>query len=58
MKKLTPLTVTMLVLVIGMGFLVAGVYLLAGMGWALLVVSLPFLASAGVLIRGMTSVRN
>lgn len=58
MKKPSPFTVTMLVLVIGMGFLVSGVYLLAGLGWALLVLALPFLASAGILIRGMTRVGN
>lgn len=56
MKKPSPFAVTMLVLVIGMGFLIAGVYLLAGLGWSLLVLSLPFLASAGVLIRGMLRV--
>lgn len=56
--NLKPLTVTLLVLVIGMALLVAGVYLLAGLGWSLLVLSLPFLASAGILIRGMTRVGN
>lgn len=58
MKKLSPIAVTLLLLVVGMGFLVAGVYLLAGLGWALLVVAVPFLASAGILIRGLTSVVN
>ena len=56
MKKLSPFVVTMILLVIGMGFLAVGVYLLAGLGWALLVLALPFLGSAGVLIRGLTRV--
>lgn len=54
MKKLSPLAVTMSLLVVGMSLLVAGVGLLAGPGYALVVLSVPFLAAAGVLIRGLT----
>lgn len=56
--KLKPFTVTLLVLVIGIVLFVGGVFLLAGLGWSLLVLSLPFLASAGILIRGMIRVGN
>ena len=54
MKKLSPFAVTMLLLAVGMLLLVGGVYLLAGLGFALLVLSSPFLAAAGILIRGLT----
>jgi hypothetical protein len=38
---------------IGSGLVVSGVYLLLGMGWALLAAAVPFLAAAAILTRGI-----
>ena len=38
---------------IGIALAVAGVYMLAGMGWALIASSVPFLLLAKILIRGL-----
>jgi len=56
LKLLSPFAVTILLLTIGMLLLVTGVYLLAGLGFALLVLSVPFLGASAVLIRGLARV--
>jgi hypothetical protein len=38
---------------IASGLAVAAVYVLAGMGWALLAGAVPFLVAAGVIMRGL-----
>ncbi len=40
----------------GTGMAVAGVYLLAGLGWALLAAAAPLLLLAAVLMRGLLRV--
>jgi hypothetical protein len=51
-----PFVITLLLLVIGMGLLASGVFLIFGAGPALVVLSAPFLFAGGVLVRGMTRV--
>ena len=50
---LTPHAVATLALLSGIGLAVAGVYVLAGTGWALLAGALPLLLLSAVLIRGL-----
>jgi hypothetical protein len=52
----TPQAITPLVLLTGIGLAVAGVYVLAGVGWALIAGSAPLLLLAAVLIRGLLRV--
>lgn len=53
MNFLNPIAVAVLVLLVGTGLAVAGVYLLAGPGWALIAGALPFLVFALVIFRGV-----
>lgn len=45
--------ITCLALFCGVGLGVGGIYLLAGLGWAMLAASVPFLIVFGVLLRGL-----
>lgn len=47
-----PVTLALLV-TIGSGLVVAGVYELTGAGWALITAAAPFLLIAGVIVRGL-----
>lgn len=49
----SPPVIASLALVSGLGLAVAGVYVLAGVGWALLAGAAPLLLLAAVLIRGL-----
>lgn len=51
-----PFLAVVAVLAVGIGLLCAGIYLVAGLGWSLIAGSIPFLAAAFVLIRGLSSV--
>ena len=44
----------LMLLMVGMGMIAGGVFLLAGLGWALVVGALPFIAAGGVLLRGLS----
>lgn len=48
-----PWVVCVLSFIVGAALLVAGVYVLAGFGWALLVSSIPALAVGYVTLRGL-----
>ncbi|SMP71907.1 hypothetical protein [Noviherbaspirillum suwonense] len=54
MKSLPPYAFGLLALVLGWLLLGAGVFLLAGLGWALLCASVPFIGFALVIFRGLT----
>lgn len=49
----TPQAIAPISLLAGVGLSVAGVYVLAGIGWALLAGAFPFLLLSVVLIRGL-----
>lgn len=49
-----PVVVFVLVVIAGTGLACAGIFLLYGAGWALLVGAVPFLLLAAVLARGLT----
>ena len=51
----SPHTVAAASLLAGLGLGVAGVYVLAGTGWALLAGAVPLLLLAVVLIRGLNA---
>lgn len=51
---LSPVTVALVCMLTGIGMLVAGVYVLLGLGAALLAGAVPFLLLGGILIRGVT----
>jgi hypothetical protein len=53
--KLTAAHVVFLLLLIGAAQLVAGVYLLAGIGWAVIALSIATIAFAAILSRGLTA---
>ena len=53
MKHITPQAIALLALLFGMGLVVAGVYLLAGLGWSLIAGSVPLWALAFVIQRGL-----
>jgi hypothetical protein len=53
--KLTAAHVVLLLLLIGGGQLVAGVYLLAGIGWAVVAMSIVTIAFAAILSRGLSA---
>ena len=53
MKHITPQAVALLALLAGMGLVIAGVYLLAGLGWSLIAGAVPLLALAFVIQRGL-----
>lgn len=53
MKKISPRAVAVLALLIGLGLLVSGVFVLAGLGWALLAGAMPFFGFAGLIFRGL-----
>lgn len=52
----SPANIAVASAVAGIGLAVAGVYLLAGLGWALLVAAAPPLLLAAVLMRGLLRV--
>jgi len=49
----SPPVVVALLLLCGVGCAVAGVYLLAGAGWALIAGAVPLLLSGFILLRGL-----
>lgn len=53
--KLTAVHVVLLLLLIGAGQLVAGVYLLAGIGWAAIALGVSTIAFAIILSRGLSA---
>jgi len=53
MKSVPPYAVGLLALVLGWLMLSAGVYELAGRGWALICASVPFVFLAVVIFRGL-----
>lgn len=53
--KLTAAHIVLALLLIGAGQMVAGVYLLAGIGWAVVATSLATIAFAIILSRGMNA---
>lgn len=53
MKHLTPPLLALLALLTGCGMAVSGVYLLAGIGWALLAAAVPLLLFAMIILRGL-----
>lgn len=53
MKKIPPPAVASVALLTGIGLLVSGVFVLAGLGWALLAAAVPFFTLAGVIFRGL-----
>lgn len=53
--KLNAALVVLLLLLIGAAQLVAGVYLLAGIGWAVIATSFATIAFAIILSRGMNA---
>lgn len=52
-----PILIMIFAAVIGVSMVAAGVYVLAGIGWALLVGAVPFLALSAVLMRGLTGAK-
>lgn len=56
LPKITPARVACLSFAFGVGLTVAGVYVLAGTGWALIAGAAPLLLVAAVLIRGLLHV--
>lgn len=53
MTIFTPGTVALLSLVLGAGLAVAGIYLLAGLGWSLIGGAVPMLLLSLVILRGL-----
>lgn len=51
----TALTLFVLAVLCGLGLAVAGVYLLAGLGWSLIAGSVGMLAIAGFIRQGLIS---
>jgi hypothetical protein len=54
MKLNLPIALAVVTLLSGIGLAVGGVYLLAGLGWALIAAAVPFALLSSVLIRGLT----
>ncbi len=52
-----PIVIAAICAVTGIGMAVAGVYVLAGIGWALLAAAAPMLMLAAVLTRGLLRVQ-
>jgi hypothetical protein len=50
---MTPVQLAWLSAVTGIVLAVAGIYILAGIGWTLLAVAVPCLATSVILIRGL-----
>lgn len=50
---ITPPLLALLALLAGSGLAVAGVYLLAGTGWALIAGAVPLLLLAATILRGL-----
>ncbi len=57
MPNITPAFVAFMSLLVGVGMSITGVYLLAGIGWAVLIGASPFLLLAFALIRGLLRVQ-
>lgn len=53
MKPITPQAAALLALLTGAGLAIAGVYLLAGLGWALIAGAVPLLLLAATILRGL-----
>lgn len=53
MKHLTPQAAALLALLAGAGLAIAGVYRLAGLGWALIAGAVPLLLLAATILRGL-----
>lgn len=53
MKHLTPQAAALLALLAGAGLAIAGVYQLAGTGWALIAGAVPLLLLAATILRGL-----
>jgi len=48
-----PVIVALISALIGAAFAVGGTYVLAGLGWAMLVAAIPFLLFAWILFKGL-----
>ena len=53
MKHLTPQAAALLALLAGAGLAIAGVYQLAGLGWALIAGAVALLLLAATILRGL-----
>lgn len=53
MKHLSPPVAALLALLVGAGLAIAGVYRLAGLGWALITGAVPPLLLAMIILRGL-----
>lgn len=53
MKPISPHAVAALALLLAAGLAIAGVYLLAGLGWALIAGAVPLLLFALTILRGL-----
>ena len=49
-----PVHVLILAAAMGFGLAAAGIYILAGLGWALIALAVPFLILSLVIVRGLT----
>lgn len=52
--KISPLLVAVTAAVLGCGLLLAGVFVLLGLGWALVSAAVPFLLLSLVIVRGLS----
>ncbi|SFU81768.1 hypothetical protein SAMN04489707_102361 [Paenacidovorax caeni] len=50
---MNPILIAFLALGLGAALCIAGVYLLAGLGWALIAGSVPLLVLAAIILRGL-----
>lgn len=53
LPTVTPLGVACLALLAGIGLAVSGVYVLAGLGWALIAGAVPLFGLSAALLRGL-----
>ena len=53
MTLITPVSVAVMALLAGCGLAIAGIYLLAGLGWSLIAGAAPLLLFAFLLLRGL-----
>jgi hypothetical protein len=53
-KLLSPAMLASVAILLGCGFVVAGLYLMAGLGWALIAASVPCFVFSILIFRGLT----
>lgn len=58
MRNLSPITYAAAALTVASALAVAGVFLLAGAGWAMVVAAVPFLLFGLVVLRGAVEAEN